>query len=83
MIKHALVSLLLGCCASSAALAQADGKAAYDELCLSCHKQPQRLAARMARTDEARGKLDSFLAGHYAPDPGKRQAVIDYMYGLK
>lgn len=84
MIKHALALMLLGCCcASGAALAQADGKAAYDELCLSCHKQPQRLAARIARTDEARGKLDAFLAGHYAPDPGKRKAVIEYVYGLK
>ena len=83
MIKNGFLSVVLLCCMSAAAAAQADLKAAYDELCLSCHKQPQRLAARMVRTDEARGKLDSFLAKHYAPDAGKRKAVVDYLYSVK
>lgn len=83
MIKSGFLTIVLVCCMSVSASAQADQKAVFDELCLSCHKQPQRLAARIARTDEARGKLDAFLAGHYAPDADKRKAVIDYVYSVR
>ncbi|MDP2356352.1 MAG: hypothetical protein Q8M31_09885 [Beijerinckiaceae bacterium] len=68
---------------SAPAMAQTNSKAAYDELCLSCHKQPQRLSARLANTVEARTKLDEFLIKHYAPDAEKRAAVIDFLYQAK
>lgn len=87
MSRLALMSVLVVFAAPTAALAQADSqvnpKAAYYELCASCHKQPQRLAARMAKTDEARAKLDAFLVKHYAPDADKRAAVIDFLYAAK
>lgn len=68
---------------TTTASAQTSPKVAYDEACLSCHKQPQRLAARLGNTPEARGKLDAFLAGHYAPDAQKRAALIEYLYQAK
>ncbi len=83
MIGKALATVVILLAASAPLAAQTDPKAAYTELCVSCHKQPQRLAARIARTDEARVKLDAFLTKHYAPDAAKRAAVLDYMYSFK
>lgn len=83
MISHLLAASVVLLAMSASAAAQSAPKAAYDELCASCHKLPQRLAARIARTDEARGKLDTFLTKHYAPDAAKRAAVIDFLYAAK
>jgi cytochrome c5 len=83
MIKTGLMSFALVLAVTAPAVATTDPKAAYDELCLACHKQPQRLAARLANTDEARAKLDAFLVKHYAPDADKRAAVVKFMYSLK
>jgi hypothetical protein len=83
MIKQGMIALGVILAAASPLYAQTSGKAAYDELCLSCHKQPQRLAVRVAKTDEARAKLDVFLVKHYAPDEVKRAAVLEFIYSLK
>lgn len=83
MIGRGSVALVAILAASSPLHAQTSGKAAYDELCVTCHKQPQRLAGRVAKTDEARAKLDAFLAKHYASDERKRAAVLDYIYSFK
>ncbi|MFN3889187.1 MAG: hypothetical protein ACK4MV_02230 [Beijerinckiaceae bacterium] len=83
MIGKGCVSLIVLMAASTPLAAQTGPKAAYDELCLSCHKQPQRLAARIKKTDDERARLDAFLVKHYAPDADKRAAVLDYMFSLK
>ena len=80
MVNQLLATSVVLLAISAPAAAQSVSKAAYDELCVSCHKQPQRLAARIARTDEARAKLDAFLTKHYAPDAAKRAAVIDFLF---
>ncbi len=83
MIGKGLIALGVVLATSPPLYAQTSGKAAYDELCSSCHKQPQRLAGRIAKTDEARAKLDAFLIKHYAPDEVKRAAVLEFIYSLK
>jgi hypothetical protein len=80
MIRFGMLSAAAVLVLASPVAAQTNPKAAYDELCLSCHKQPQRLAARIGKTEEARAKLDAFLIKHYAPDAGQRAAVLDYLY---
>ncbi len=80
MIRNAFFSAVALLALSASAGAQTNPKAAYDELCLSCHKQPQRLSARLANTAEARAKLDAFLVKHYASDAQQRAAVIDFLY---
>ncbi len=83
MIGNAIISAAALLAFSATAIGQTNPKAAYDELCLSCHKQPQRLAARLANTAEARAKLDAFLVSHYAPDAQKRADVVDFLYQAK
>jgi len=63
------------------AQAQADGQAAYQELCASCHRTPTRFMARyQSMTSEARrAELERFLPGHYAPDEARRRAIIDWL----
>jgi len=68
---------------SPAQAASVDGKAAYAELCASCHKTPQRLVARMDLSPAGVKKLDEFLVGHYAKDDAKRKAVIEFLASLK
>ncbi len=80
MMRSGIFSAVALLALSASAAAQTNSKAAYDELCLSCHKQPQRLSARLANTVEARAKLDDFLVKHYAPDAEKRAAVLDFLY---
>lgn len=83
MMKRGFLSIAMTLALAGAAVAQTDPKASYDELCLTCHKQPRRIAARIERSDAARAKLDAFLLKHYAPDANKRTAVIDYLFKLK
>jgi cytochrome c5 len=80
MMRNAILSAVALLALSASAFAQTTSKAVYDELCLSCHKQPQRLAARLANTAEARAKLDAFLVKHYASDAQKRAAVVEFLY---
>lgn len=86
MKLHALFAAAVLAAAAATPAAQAadvDGKAAYAELCASCHKTAQRLVQRMDTSPEGVKKLDEFLVTHYAPDEAKRKAVIDFMLSLK
>ena len=57
------------------------GEAAYNEACASCHRTPARFMRRyLDMTPQQRqAELDRFLTGHYAPDAGRRAAIIAWL----
>lgn len=51
--------------------------------CVFCHGAPTVLAfSRRMLNAEGPGALDEFLAGHHAPDPGARTAIVDLLSHL-
>lgn len=59
----------------------ARGEAAYVATCAGCHDPVSRLLRRIPEgTAEQRAEaLDSFLAGHRAPDAAIREAIVAYL----
>lgn len=76
----AALALALACAPPAAAQAPG-GEAAYNEACASCHRTPARFMRRyLDMTPEQRqAELDRFLTGHYAPDAGRRAAIIAWL----
>jgi Spy/CpxP family protein refolding chaperone len=75
-------AVALAAASAPPAAAQAPGgEAAYNEACGSCHRTPARIMRRfldMTR-EQRQAELDRFLAGHYAPDAGRRAAIIAWL----
>lgn len=79
----ALVLLAAPTRAETLRFAQAapSGEAAYAEACASCHRTPGRFMRRYADmpAEQRARALDAFLVDHYAPDPGRRAAIVAWL----
>jgi hypothetical protein len=78
-VFRALV-LLAAMTPGAPALAQ-DGAAAWQRQCSDCHASVARVMRRLpAGSAESRADwLSHFLAGHHAPDPAVRSAIVAWL----
>jgi mono/diheme cytochrome c family protein len=67
--------------AQTSQAAAISGEAAYAENCAACHRTPARFMRRYTdkAAEQRQAELDKFLAGHYAPDPATRAAIIGWL----
>jgi cytochrome c5 len=72
-----VAGLALVLCGSVAA---ADGDKLFKSKCTTCHTDKKALdAARKVEADKRAAHFEKFLSTHFAPDPGERAAIVDYL----
>lgn len=77
MKRAVILGILAGL--ATPALAQ-DGAALFKNKCTACHNEAKVMGSvrKMPEADRP-ARLEQHLAGHFAPDPAQRRAIVEHL----